>query len=43
LRAQYLVDAHSISQCNGQPFTTSHLVDAIKAIVQNSEMEVSHE
>ncbi len=43
LRAQYLVDAHSISQCNGQPFTTSHLVDAIKAIMQDSEMEVSHE
>ena len=36
LRAQYLVDAHSISQCNGQPFTTSYLVNAIKA-------EVSHE
>ena len=30
LRAQFLVDAQSISQCNGQPFTTSHLVNAIK-------------
>ena len=36
LRAQYLVDARSISQCNGQPFSTSHLVKAIKA-------EVCHE
>jgi len=36
LRAQYLVDAKSISQCNGQPFTTSHLVNAIK-------MEMTHE
>ena len=33
LRAQYLVDARSISQCNGQPFTTSHLVKTIKAEV----------
>jgi len=36
LRAQYLVDAKSINQCNGQPFTTSHLVNAIK-------MEANHE
>ncbi len=36
LRARYLVDAKSISQCNGQPFTTSYLVNAIK-------MEVTHE
>lgn len=43
LRAQYLVDAQSISQCNGQPFTTSYLVNAVKGIVQNSEAEVSHE
>lgn len=33
LRAQYLVDARSISQCNGQPFSTSHLVKAIKTEV----------
>ncbi|HRD69534.1 MAG TPA: 2-oxoacid:acceptor oxidoreductase subunit alpha [Legionella sp.] len=31
IRADYLVDAHSISQCNGQPFSVSHLVSAIKA------------
>jgi 2-oxoglutarate ferredoxin oxidoreductase subunit alpha len=29
LRADYLVDAKSISQCNGQSFSVSHLVDAI--------------
>jgi len=34
LRAQYLVDARSISQCNGHPFTTSFLVGAIKESVQ---------
>lgn len=33
IRASYLVDAKSISQCNGQPFTVSHLVKAIKAEV----------
>lgn len=31
LRAAYLVDIQSISQCNGRPFTTSFLVKAIKA------------
>ena len=31
LRAEFLVDAKSISQCNGQPFTISHLVNTIKA------------
>ena len=36
LRAQYLVNARSISQCNGQPFSTSYLVNTIK-------MELSHE
>lgn len=36
LRGRYLIDAKSISQCNGQPFTTSFLVNAIK-------MEVTHE
>jgi 2-oxoglutarate/2-oxoacid ferredoxin oxidoreductase subunit alpha len=30
LRGKYLVDAKSISQCNGQPFTVSYLVKAIK-------------
>ncbi|MDI9818554.1 MULTISPECIES: 2-oxoacid:acceptor oxidoreductase subunit alpha [unclassified Legionella] len=30
LRASYLVAARSINQCNGQPFTVSHLVKAIK-------------
>lgn len=36
LRATYLIDARSISQCNGQSFTVSHLVEAIK-------LEVNHE
>lgn len=36
LRATYLLDAQSINQCNGQPFTVSHLVKAIK-------LEVNHE
>lgn len=36
LRATYLVDAQSINQCNGQPFTVSHLVNAIK-------LEINHE
>ncbi|KTC84116.1 2-oxoacid:acceptor oxidoreductase subunit alpha [Legionella brunensis] len=36
LRANYLVDARSINQCNGQPFTVSHLVKAIK-------LEIDHE
>jgi 2-oxoglutarate/2-oxoacid ferredoxin oxidoreductase subunit alpha len=36
IRAHYLIDAKSISQCNGQPFSTSVLVNAIK-------MEVNHE
>lgn len=31
IRATYLVDAQSISQCNGQPFSVSHLVNTIKA------------
>ena len=31
LRAEFLVDAKSISQCNGQPFTTSYLLNIIKA------------
>jgi 2-oxoglutarate ferredoxin oxidoreductase subunit alpha len=43
LRARYLVDAHSISQCNGQPFTSSFLVNAIRDITQHSEVEVSHD
>ena len=30
IRATYLVDAQSISQCNGQPFSVTHLVNAIK-------------
>ena len=33
LRAEYLVDAFSINQCNGQPFTPSYLVKVIKAEV----------
>ncbi|MFI4919419.1 MAG: 2-oxoacid:acceptor oxidoreductase subunit alpha [Legionellales bacterium] len=33
IRATYLIDAQSISQCNGQPFGVSHLVNAVKAEV----------
>lgn len=33
LRANYLVDAKSISQCNGQPFSVNFLVNAITAEV----------
>lgn len=35
LRAQYLVNAKAITQCNGQPFAVSFLVNAIKAQVEN--------
>ncbi|KTD64863.1 2-oxoacid:acceptor oxidoreductase subunit alpha [Legionella spiritensis] len=31
LRAEFLIDAKSINQCNGQPFTVSRLVNAIKS------------
>lgn len=31
IRATYLVNAQVISQCNGQPFSVSHLVNTIKA------------
>lgn len=34
LRAQYLVDARAISQCNGQPFTTSYLLEAINQVLE---------
>jgi 2-oxoglutarate/2-oxoacid ferredoxin oxidoreductase subunit alpha len=34
IRSDYLVDAKSISQCNGQPFTTSYLVKTIKGLLQ---------
>ena len=43
LRATYLVDAESLGQCNGQPYTTSRLVKAIKGFVQMTTAEVSHE
>nr|WP_245183418.1 2-oxoacid:acceptor oxidoreductase subunit alpha [Legionella israelensis] len=36
LRAEYLIDAKSINQCNGQPFTINYLINAIK-------VEVGHE
>lgn len=39
LRAKYLVDAQSISQCNGQLFTSSFLVNAIKATLK---LEANH-
>lgn len=39
LRAEYLIDAQSISQCSGQPFTTSVLVSAIK---QSANEELCH-
>lgn len=31
IRANYLVDAQSLNQCNGQPFSVSQVVNAIKA------------
>ena len=40
LRAQFLVDAKSISQCNGQPFCTSVLVRAIKTEVNYEQDNV---
>lgn len=45
IRAEYLVDAQSISQCNGQPFTVSFMVNSIKEILQSSpsNVEVCHE
>lgn len=43
LRAKYLVDAHSYSQCNGQPFATSVLLKAIKGYVNDSQVEAHHE
>jgi 2-oxoglutarate ferredoxin oxidoreductase subunit alpha len=36
LRANYLLDVRSIVQCSGQPFTSSYLLNAIKA-------EIDHE
>jgi len=39
IRANYLVDAKSISQCSGQPFSTSFIVNAIKSA---THMEVCH-
>lgn len=35
LRAKYLIDAKSITQCNGQPFTTSGLITSIDAELNN--------
>ena len=40
LRARYLIDAKSIAQCNGQPFTTSFLVNAIKMEVTDEQINV---
>jgi len=34
LRAHYLKDIQSITQCNGQPFSTSYLLSKIKALAQ---------
>ncbi|MDP3561198.1 MAG: 2-oxoacid:acceptor oxidoreductase subunit alpha [Legionellaceae bacterium] len=39
LRAEYLVNAKSISQCNGQPFSTQFLVNAINTLTK----EITHE
>ena len=40
LRAQFLINAQSISQCNGQPFSTSTLVNAIKQEVNHEQTNV---
>lgn len=37
IRANYLVDAKSISQCNGLPFTKSFLVNAINNILETEQ------
>lgn len=37
IRATYLVDAQSVNQCNGLPFTVSWLVNAIRAEVNNEQ------
>ena len=42
LRAEYLVDAKSISQCNGQPFSTGFLVKAIKGSLKEMMHEPAH-
>lgn len=39
LRAQYLIDAKLISQCNGQPFSVSFLVQKIKQIIKGENDE----
>lgn len=45
IRAQYLIDAQSISQCSGQTFAVSNLVNSIKEAMQSSNVsvEVCHE
>lgn len=45
IRAEYLVPAQSISQCNGQPFTASFMIHSIKAVLQSTPntVEVCHE
>ena len=43
LRSEYLVDAKSFTQCNGQPFSTSALVKAIKGPIQEIIAEVPYE
>lgn len=41
IRARYLIDARSIQQCNGLPFTTSYLVQALQA-EQHHELSEIH-
>ena len=40
IRSKYLVDAKSISQCSGQPFSTSCITNAIKSVIH---MEACHD
>lgn len=40
LRADYLVDAQSISQCNGLPMTVSFIVAAIEAKVNHEKISI---
>ena len=40
LRADYLIDAQSISQCNGLPMTVSFIVAAIEAKVNYEEINI---
>ncbi|STX29335.1 2-oxoglutarate ferredoxin oxidoreductase subunit alpha [Legionella beliardensis] len=39
IRGEYLIDARSINQCNGQPFTVSTLIKAIKTELNYEQIQ----